>query len=153
MTPKPEIRSTVEGQAPALAPKEEQRERRLDVFDAPKRHSKTTYTSDEVTGVCPITGQPDFYEVQISVDDGGDLLIESKSLKLYLQSFSDEGIFCEAFAEKIAADTANAVQSATFVTVTQKPRGGISIKSSAWGIPDPLDPEEANLEHERKEQD
>lgn len=146
MTTKPEIRSGVEGEAPALGQKVAGRGQRLDVFDAPERHTKTTYRSDEVTAQCPITGQPDWYEVFITVQDT-NLLVESKSLKLYLQSFREEGMFCEAFAEKIADDVAQAVRGLVNVTVKQKPRGGIEITSSSFAFyVAPPDPEEANLE-------
>jgi 7-cyano-7-deazaguanine reductase len=58
--------------------------------------------------------------------------IETKSLKLYLQSFRDEGIFAEAFAAWIANDVNQAAAPATCqVTVTQKPRGGITIEVTA----------------------
>ncbi len=144
------IRSGVEGEAPALGQKVTERGRRLDVFNSPKNHSKTTYYSDEVTALCPVTGQPDWYEVHISIDDTSDLLIESKSLKLYLQSFRDSGMFAEAFAAQIAHDTAQAVQNPTFVTVRQKPRGGVAIDTSSWGDYEPHDPEEANIEAERE---
>ena len=52
-------------------------------------------TSDELVAVCPITGQPDFYEATIAYTPG-ELCIESKSLKLYLAHFRNEGAFCEA---------------------------------------------------------
>ena len=51
-------------------------------------------TSDELTAVCPITGQPDMYTCTIAYDPAG-LCLESKSLKLYLHSFRDHGAFHE----------------------------------------------------------
>ena len=50
------------------------------------------FTTNELTALCPITGQPDFYELTLNYRPGGSL-IESKSLKLYLWSFRDRGIF------------------------------------------------------------
>jgi 7-cyano-7-deazaguanine reductase len=58
------------------------------------------------------------------------LCLESKSLKLYLASFRNEGAFCEALAVRIRDDVAAALElSAERVTVTleQKARGGITI--------------------------
>ena len=58
------------------------------------------------------------------------LCIESKSLKLYLASFRNEGAFCEALAVRIRNDVAAALDlGAERVTVTleQKARGGITI--------------------------
>ena len=43
-------------------------------------------TSDELTAVCPITGQPDFYTATIAFRPDAHCL-ESKSLKIYLARF------------------------------------------------------------------
>jgi 7-cyano-7-deazaguanine reductase len=86
-------------------------------------------TSDELTAVCPITGQPDLYVATISYRPQ-DLCLESKSLKLYLRQFRDEGHFCEALAVRIRDDVAEALQlerDRVRVTLKQKARGGISI--------------------------
>jgi 7-cyano-7-deazaguanine reductase len=63
-----------------------------------------------------------------------DLCLESKSLKLYLQQFRDEGHFCEALAVRIRDDVAEALQlerERVRVTLKQKSRGGISIVAAA----------------------
>src|ERR1700720_96783 len=65
-------------------------------------------TSDELTAVCPITGQPDLYRVTIGYKPDARCL-ESKSVKLYLASFRNEGVFCEALAVKIRDDVAAAL--------------------------------------------
>jgi len=86
-------------------------------------------TSDELTAVCPITGQPDLYRVTIACRPDA-LCLESKSLKLYLMSFRNEGVFCEALAVQIRADVAAALELAServTVTLEQKARGGITI--------------------------
>jgi len=103
----------------------------LDTFDAPVHHGNTIYSSDEVTAVCPITGQPDWYKVTIQVI-GTRKLIESKSLKLYLQSFREEGMFCEEFASRITEDV-KAATNADIVTVEvkQKARGGVEITTTS----------------------
>lgn len=112
-----------------LGEKVEGTRRVLDVFEAPKAHSNTTYQSEEVTALCPITGQPDWYTVAIQIQETR-YLIESKSLKLYLQSFREEGMFCEAFASKITEDVKEATKAKNvIVRVDQKPRGGVSIAS------------------------
>lgn len=101
--------------------------RQLDVFQLPATSTSVTYTSDEVTSTCPITGQPDFYDVDITIE-GTARGIESKSLKLYLQSFRDDGQFCEAFADRICTDVSIETGAEyTRVTVRQKPRGGVAI--------------------------
>lgn len=103
----------------------------LDTFPCPTGVQQVTLTSDEVTALCPVTGQPDWYTVSIAYVPR-ERCIESKSLKLYFQSFRDEGIFAEAFAARIAEDVNQVAAPATCqVTVTQKPRGGISIEATA----------------------
>jgi 7-cyano-7-deazaguanine reductase len=95
--------------------------------------SRVEMTSDELAAVCPITGQPDLYTATIEYRPG-DRCLESKSLKLYLMTFRNEGHFCEALAVKIKADVAQALAlDAADVTVTlrQKARGGITIAATA----------------------
>ena len=90
-------------------------------------------TSDELTAVCPITGQADMYVVRIAYQPDG-LCLESKSLKLYLAHFRNEGAFAEALAVQIKTDIAAALElagGAVTVTLTQKARGGISITATA----------------------
>lgn len=60
-------------------------------------------TSEEFTCVCPITHQPDFAKIIIRyIPD--EKLVESKSLKLYLTSFRNTGIFHEEAVNRIADD-------------------------------------------------
>jgi 7-cyano-7-deazaguanine reductase len=90
-------------------------------------------TSDELTAMCPVTGQPDMYIAQIEYWPGA-LCIESKSLKLYLMAFRNEGAFAEALAVQIRDDVAAAVQlpaDKVRVTLEQKSRGGITITATA----------------------
>ena len=105
--------------------------RRLEIFPAPPGVERVTLSSDEVTSLCPVTGQPDWETVAIEYAPAASC-IESKSLKLYLWSFREEGVFCEALAARIAEDVAAACQPRWVrVTVTQKPRGGITITATA----------------------
>ena len=85
--------------------------------------------SDELTAVCPITGQPDLYVAAIDYWPGA-LCIESKSLKLYLAGYRNEGAFCEALAVRIRDDVAAALElpaDQVRVALEQKARGGITI--------------------------
>ena len=91
--------------------------------------SHVEMTSDELSAICPVTGQPDLYVSTIEYWPQG-LCIESKSLKLYLMTFRNEGAFCEALAVKIRDDVARALElgaEEVQVTLTQKARGGITI--------------------------
>lgn len=53
------------------------------------------FTCPEFTSLCPVTGQPDFAYIVIDYVPN-KWLVESKSLKLYLQSFRNHGDFHEA---------------------------------------------------------
>ena len=84
--------------------------------------SQVNMTSDELAAVCPIDYWPDA------------LCIESKSLKLYLATYRNEGVFCEALAVKIRDDVAEALElpaDKVRVVLTQKARGGITITATS----------------------
>jgi 7-cyano-7-deazaguanine reductase len=94
--------------------------------------ARVELTSDELTAVCPVTGQPDLYVATIEYEADA-LCLESKSLKLYLSSFRDQGHFCEALAVRIRDDVAAALALAperVRVTLRQKARGGITIAAA-----------------------
>ena len=91
--------------------------------------SQVEMTSDELVAVCPITGQPDLYVAVIEYSPDA-LCLESKSLKLYLNGYRDEGHFCEALAVKIRDDVARALELSedrVRVSLEQRARGGITI--------------------------
>jgi 7-cyano-7-deazaguanine reductase len=88
--------------------------------------------SDELSAMCPITAQPDFYTATIEYRPRG-LCLESKSLKIYLSRFRDQGAFCEALAVQIRDDVAAALELESqdvHVSLRQKARGGITITAS-----------------------
>ena len=94
--------------------------------------SHVEMTSDELTAVCPVTGQPDMYVATIEYEPDKRCL-ESKSLKLYLASFRNEGAFCEALAVRIRDDVAKALElphERVSVALQQKARGGITITAT-----------------------
>ena len=65
----------------------------------PNPHAGTLYlvrfVCPEFTSICPVTGQPDFAHLVIDYAPEG-LIVESKSLKLYLGAFRNHGAFHEA---------------------------------------------------------
>lgn len=67
----------------------------------------TRFTCPEFTSICPVTGQPDFAHLVIDyIPDQS--LVESKSLKLFLQSFRNHGAFhedCTIFVAKSIIET------------------------------------------------
>jgi 7-cyano-7-deazaguanine reductase len=99
----------------------------VEVFPAPKNISSVTFDSDEVQSICPVTNQPDISSVSIEYEPA-DFCIESKSLKLYLWGFRDRAVFAEALAAEIAGEVmSTAKPRRVCVTLTQHPRGGITI--------------------------
>jgi 7-cyano-7-deazaguanine reductase len=95
--------------------------------------SQVELTSDELTAVCPVTGQPDLYVATIEYRPQS-LCLESKSLKLYLSGYRNEGHFCEALAVRIRDDVAAALElprGRVRVTLRQKARGGITITATS----------------------
>ena len=107
--------------------------RKLETF--PNQHPGRPYTvtleSNEFTCVCPATGQPDFATVTIRyVPD--QRIVESKSLKLYLWSFRDEGHFHEHVTNLILDDLVAALDPIRCEVVGAfNVRGGISITVEA----------------------
>jgi 7-cyano-7-deazaguanine reductase len=87
------------------------------------------FTTNELTATCPITGQPDFYELKLSYRPK-ESLIESKSLKLYLWNYRDRGIFAEDLAATLLKDLVAACDPAEMtVDLTQQVRGGLRIRT------------------------
>jgi 7-cyano-7-deazaguanine reductase len=104
----------------------------LETFPRPDTVERVQLICDEVTAVCPIIDQPDYYVVTITYWPV-ERCVETKSLKLYLQQFRNEGIFCESFAARITSDIMQALAPhACQVDVQQKSRGGISIIATAF---------------------
>ncbi|MEO0588866.1 MAG: preQ(1) synthase, partial [Planctomycetota bacterium] len=83
------------------------------------------HTAEEFTSVCPKTGHPDFGEVVLRYMPDR-LCVELKSLKIYLQSFRNDGIFYEAVTNKIADDLVAAMNPLWLELETHwNGRGGI----------------------------
>ena len=93
----------------------------------PDRQYTVTFTTQEVTCLCPITGQPDFYRITITYSPDRRCL-ESKALKLYLFSFRQSGMFAEDMANRILNDLVR-VCSPRWMRVESimNPRGGIGL--------------------------
>lgn len=97
----------------------------------PDRNYTVTLQTEEFTCVCPMTGQPDYAKMKIQyIPD--QKIVESKSLKLYLWSFRNEGVFHEHLTNMILDDLVAALKprwckvSAEFAV-----RGGIGITVDA----------------------
>lgn len=98
----------------------------LQVFPNPKpgRDFVVIHSTPEFTSVCPVTGQPDFADIEVAYVPN-DLCVELKSLKLYFQSFRNDGIFYEAVTNQLLDDLAALTQPKWMrVTGTFNVRGG-----------------------------
>jgi 7-cyano-7-deazaguanine reductase len=107
--------------------------KKLEAFPnrSPGRYYKVTLETSEFTCVCPATGQPDFATITVAyVPD--QKIVESKSFKLYLWSYRDEGVFHEHVINKILDDLVETLDPHWIkVTGLFNPRGGIGIKVEA----------------------
>lgn len=102
--------------------------RTLEVFENPGV-SSVMFKTEEFTSKCPVTGQPDFAEVVIEYNPRS-FCLESKSLKLYLQSFRDEKAFIESLTTRIHSDIKEVLDPLFLsIKVTSVPRGGISLEA------------------------
>jgi len=110
-----------------------QPERKLETF--PNHHPEREYTvtleTEEFTSVCPMTGQPDFAKLTIQYRPDQRIL-ESKSLKLYLWSYRNDGVFYEHLTNVILDDLIEALAPRWCkVTAVFSVRGGIGITVEA----------------------
>jgi 7-cyano-7-deazaguanine reductase len=115
-------------------------EAELDCVANPKLGSDyiVRFTVAEFTSLCPITGQPDFAHLVIDYAPD-EWIVESKSLKLYLNSFRGHGAFHEdctlTIAEKIIV---GAEPNWLRIGGYWYPRGGIPIDVFFQSGPPPV---------------
>lgn len=101
------------------------------------------HVCDEFTSVCPKTGHPDFGTITVRFQPrpaaAGGVCVELKSLKLYFQSFRNQGIFYEAVTNRIRDDLA-ALMNPTWMLIKTdwKGRGGFKsiIRAESGPVPD-----------------
>lgn len=86
-----------------------------------------TFNCPEFTSLCPKTGQPDFAKIIINYIPR-ELMVESKSLKLYLFSFRNHGDFHEDCVNIIKNDLVKLMNPKYLEVIgIFNARGGISI--------------------------
>lgn len=86
---------------------------------------------EEMTSLCPKTGQPDFATINITYTPGKKC-IESKSLKLYLFSYRQHGGFMESIVNRILGDLCHVCAPKEMIVLGSfKARGGIVINVTA----------------------
>jgi 7-cyano-7-deazaguanine reductase len=100
----------------------------LETFDNqfPDRDYRIEIACPEFTSVCPRTGQPDFGTLTITyIPD--KKCVELKSLKFFLQSFRNQGIFYEHVTNTILDDLSATMQPRWLKIVAAfSARGGIT---------------------------
>ncbi len=106
--------------------------RKLEAFPS---HAKRDYMielkTNEFTCVCPATGQPDFATIIIRYVPAKKI-VESKSLKLYLWSYRNEGAFHEHTVNQILDDLVAALKPKYCEVIGDfNARGGIEITVTA----------------------
>ena len=116
----------------------------------PGRDYEVHMTCDEFTSLCPLGGvesdaaelellqggAPDFGTIHITYTPGATCL-ELKSLKLYLWSFRNDGIFYERAVNRILDDLSAACQPVAMTVVGDfNVRGGIkSVITARYRVP------------------
>ncbi len=119
----------------------------LDTFDNPNPDRDYTIHIDtpEFTCLCPLTGQPDFADIEIEYVPDRRCL-ELKALKLYFWSFRDEGAFHEAVTNRILTDLV-AAAAPRFMRISAEfnVRGGVYTRivvehrADGWVAPEPVE--------------
>ena len=97
----------------------------------PNRDYEIDIVAPEFTSVCPRTKQPDFGVLTITYTPDAKC-VELKSLKLYLQSYRNDGIFYEDVTNRILNDLVSVLAPRRMKIVAKfTPRGGISTTITA----------------------
>lgn len=81
----------------------------LDTFEKPQHITMVRFVSEELTSLCPVNGQSNFYRAEIEYRPD-KLCIRSKSLKLYLWNFRNEAMFAEHLANDITQHICETIQ-------------------------------------------
>jgi len=118
----------------------------LETFENPQPDRDYTIRIDtpEFTCLCPMTGQPDFANIELEYI-ADQYCLELKSLKLYFWSYRDQGAFHEAVTNTILSDLVAAI-SPRFMRVTAdfNVRGGVYTqviaehRANNWVAPEPV---------------
>ena len=105
-------------------------DRSLECFPIDDPGQQITLVCSEFTCRCPITGQPDWATITIEYGPHARV-VETKSLKLYLETFREVGIFHEHLITLIRDDLVAALEPRSLrVTADFSSRGGIAVRAS-----------------------
>jgi 7-cyano-7-deazaguanine reductase len=100
----------------------------LEVFENqyPERDYIIEHIAPEFTSLCPKTGQPDFATIILKyIPD--KFCVELKSLKLYFNSYRNDGVFYETLTNQILSDLSEVTKPRAMRVIAEfNVRGGIS---------------------------
>jgi len=92
-------------------------------FDSPEQYIMTETV--ELSAVCPFSGLPDYAFLKIEYYPEGGKCVELKSLKYYIVSFRNVGIYQEAVTKRIHRDLKTLLDTSKLqVTTIYNTRGG-----------------------------
>ena len=97
----------------------------LETFPFDSRGQYIMTETDEFSAVCPFSGLPDYAFLKIEYYPEGDKCVELKSLKYYIVSFRNVGIYQEAVTKRIHGDLKALLDTSKLqVTTIYNTRGG-----------------------------
>ena len=104
----------------------------LEFFPNPSSNLReVSFETHEFCSLCPVTNQPDLYTIKITYVPN-ERCVESKSLKLYLGQWRNQGIFGEAVAATLAYESNEVLQPHSItVEAKQQVRGGLQMTTKA----------------------
>ena len=109
----------------------------LDVFpyEYPGKDIVVNIDTDEFTAVCPFSGLPDFATIKVNYIPKKHL-IELRSLKYYLLSYRNVGIYQEHLVNRVLEDLVRRCQPKWMEVIADyKIRGGVhTVASRQWGV-------------------
>ena len=98
---------------------------------SPEQQYNIKLVSSEYTSLCPVTGQPDFGQIEINYVPT-EVIVETKSLKMYLASYRNEKTFNEAAVNSMLEDLVALLKPERIeVKGTFAQRGGIQLTVTA----------------------
>ncbi len=102
-------------------------------FDSPKQLIITE--TDEFSAVCPFSGLPDYAFLKIEYYPEGGKCVELKSLKYYIISYRNVGIYQEAATKRIYEDLKKVLQTEKIrITTIYNTRGGFDTTCIEGGL-------------------
>ena len=102
----------------------------LETFPYDGNPQKINYTTTEFSAVCPFSGLPDYGKLIIDYEPNNKI-VELKSLKYYITSYRNVGIYQEHVTNRIFDDLKQLLEpNALTITTIYNTRGGIDTTCS-----------------------